>query len=134
MVSQIEWFLILLLVFLKEWMVHQLPYNPSVCRVLLKALVQKVSSFTWDIHIWRNLDLVFYYFYQLFLFSNLKWVLPHHHFIHHDTQGPNIYFLVILLAPQYLWTYVKRSTTESGPQLVVLMYAPSKIAQLNYVL
>ena len=118
----------------QEWMIYQFSNCHSIIGIFLQTLVQKVPRLRRHIHIRWNLDLILNYLNQLFLFGYGKWNVPDHHFIHHDSQRPNVNLFVVLFTTQYLWTYVKWCAAKCCSQLVILVHAPAKIAQFYYVL
>lgn len=115
-------------------MVQQLSNTHPVCRVLLEALVQKITSLLADKDIGRNGYLILYYLYQLLLAGNLEGIFAHQHLVKHNTQRPNVYFLVILLPLQDLRAHIQGCPTKGSPERVVEVDRPSKIAKLDHIL
>jgi hypothetical protein len=107
--------------FLKEGMVNQFLYISTIVGVLLKATIEKIPHFRRHKQIGGDFYLIFYYLDQFLLFGDLERVLPHYHFVHHDTDGPDVNLLVILFTLKDLRADIERSATECGPQFVVLM-------------
>jgi hypothetical protein len=86
---------VLLLMFLEEWVIHEFLDGGALIGVLLQALIQKVPHLCGYAEVGRDLYLVLHYLDQLFLASYLEGVLPHHHLVHHYADRPNIDLLVI---------------------------------------
>lgn len=103
-------------------MVDQFFNAASFIGILLQTTVEEISDFGADEKVGGNLDLVLDDFDKFLLFGDLEGVLPHHHFIHHDADGPYIYLFVVFSSLQDLWTNVERSPAKSGPELVILVH------------
>jgi len=125
--SQRNFILIFILMLNKKNMIHQLLDPRPRLRILLQTLIQKIPNLIRHLQIRRYLDLILNNFNQLLFSCNLERILPYSHLIHHDTDRPYIYFLVILFSFKDLRTYVERSSTKSSSQSVILMHTPSEI-------
>jgi hypothetical protein len=120
--------------FLKERMVDQFLDISPVIRILLQTSIQKVPDLRTDKQISRYLDLILNNLDQFLLPRNFERILSNHHLIHHNTDRPYIYLLIILLSLQYLRADVERSTAEGSSEFVILMNRPSKVTEFYYVL
>lgn len=109
------------LVLLEKRVVDQLLYGGAFVWVLLEALVEEVSDLIGDEEIGGDLDFVLYYLYELFLACDFEGVLADHHFVHHDSDGPNVYLLVVLTSLEDFRANVEWRSAEGGPQFVVLV-------------
>ena len=112
----------------------QLPDRQSMVRVLLQAGEQEICGLCRNLYIAGNLNLIFYYFYQLLFFGYPEGVLPNNHLEHHHSKRPDIDLLVVLLTSEDLWSNVERSSTKSRPQSLVSVHRPPKIAQFHHIL
>jgi len=110
------------LVLLEKGVVDEFFDVSSFIGILLQTSVEEISDFCANEKIRGNLDFVLDDFDKFLLFGDLEGVFPHHHLIHHDADGPNIYFLVVFSSLQDFWTDIERSPAKSGPELVILVY------------
>lgn len=125
---------ILLLVFFEKCMIDKLFDVSSIAGIFLETTVQEITHLCTNKQVGWNLDLVLHDLNQLLLSGYFEWILSHHHFVHHDADGPNIYLLVVLSSLQNLWANIEGSSTKSSSQLVVLMHRPSEITQFDNIL
>lgn len=120
--------------FFEKRVIYQLLNRSPIIWIFLQTTVQKISNLHWNCSRWWNFYLVFDYFNQLLLLGYLERILSNSHLVHHNSDRPNIYFLIVLSSFQYLRTDVEGCTTKSCSQFIILMHRPSEITQLNYVL
>ena len=119
---------------LEKSMIYQLLDAGTIIGVLLEAAIQKISYFSTHKQVWGYFDLIFDYFDEFLFPGYFEWILSDNHLIHHDADGPDIYFLIILSSFEYFWGDVERSSTKGRPQFIVLMNWPSEITQFDDIL
>jgi len=101
--------------------IHKLLNRSPIIRVLLQATIQKVPDLGTHKEIGRDFDFVLDYFDEFLFSSDFEGVLANYHLIHHDSDGPNVYLLIILSAFQNLGTNVQWSAAKGCPKFVVLV-------------
>jgi hypothetical protein len=119
---------------LEEGMVDQLLDRCTVIGILLQALIEEIPNLCWDKEIGGNFNLILNYLNQLLFSCNLEGIFTYDHFVHHDSNRPDIDLLVVFSPLEDLRTNVKGRPAEGSPQFVVLMYRPPKITQLDDIL
>ena len=108
--------------FLEEGMIHEFFDTGPFIRILLQAAIEEVPYLSRHAQVRWYFYLILHYLYQFFLSGDLKGVLPHHHFVHHDADRPNIDLLIIFLSFEDFGADVEGSAAEGGPQFVVLVH------------
>ena len=127
--SHIKNFLVVFLgMLLEKGMVYQLLYSPTFVRVLLQTFIQEIPDFSADEQVRRYFDLIFDDFYELFFSCYFEGVLSYDHLVHHDADRPDIDFLVVLFSFEDFGADVEGCSTKGGPQFIILMHRPAKIA------
>ena len=79
----------------------------------------------------RILHLVCDYFFQLFLVCNMEWQLSGQQFVNHNSQSPNINFVVVGFSHQKLRRNIQWGTTKCLSFLILRIHTPPKITQLG---
>ncbi len=109
-------------------MIQKLSDAYSISRILLEALVQKITCLLTHEDIGRDGYFIFDDLNQLLLTCDLERILTHQHLVKHNAQRPNIYLLVILLSLQDLRAYIQWRAAEGCPERVIKINRPSEIA------
>lgn len=120
--------------FLEERMVDQFFYCGSIAWILLKAAVEEVADLGTYEEVWGYFDFIFDNFDKLLLSCYFEGDLAYYHLVHHDTDWPDIYLLIVLLPFEDLGADVERCPTKSGTKFVVLVDWPSEITEFDDIL
>jgi hypothetical protein len=126
--------LFLLCVLQEELVIEQLFDSDSIIWILLQAFIDEITSLFADVDIRRDGDLLLHNFNQFFLLADLEGVFADQHLVHHDSDRPDIYSLVVIVALQDLRTDVERSTAEGRAHKIAQVDGPAEVAQLYYSL
>lgn len=111
-----------LLMFLEEGMIDQLLDAGSIIWIFLQAAVQEISNLGTDEQIGRYFNLIFYDFYQLLFSCYFERIFTDYHLVHHYTNRPNIYLLIVLFPFEDLRTNIEWCAAEGSSEFVILVH------------